>query len=210
MRNCYIIVPGIHSSTKNNFDWFVRLAEDIMRKGARNPVALEYRYSTNALTRRAAQQRRARELADIIDKWQKFNIILVGHSNGCDLIQRALKITHAKVKTVHAFAGACENELKKTGFYDAFVYNRLGKLFVYASKNDRALKYAANISRLFNFIGMGYGLLGYRGATGIPKSFQDKVVNIFDNTLDHNDYFGKFYERTLNTILLEEIKDEIK
>jgi predicted alpha/beta hydrolase family esterase len=202
MRNCYIIVPGINTSTKNNFDWFVRLTEDLMRVGSGCPVAIEYRYTTGAIFRRLSQGKRAKEIKNLIEKWsENFNVVLIGHSNGCDLIQRALKITQAKVKNVHAFAGAAEDNIQKTGFYDALNSGRLEKLFVYHSKTDKALGLAARASRIFSFLGLGYGTLGLHGAVNVPNTLKDKVFNFSFDGYGHGTYFKEEYTKTLATIL---------
>lgn len=201
MRTLYIVIPGIYTSTQKHFDWYVRLAEDIMRRGEGFPVALEYRYNTCAFFRRMQQHKRAQEIANIIESWDGFNIVLIGHSNGVDLIQRALSIAKSKVDKVFAFGAATYSDLQITGFYKAFKEGRLNNLFVYASKKDAALKYAANLSNLFSFLGLGYGLLGYYGANNIPETFKNKVENIFKNDFRHNDYFSKFYSYSLNEIL---------
>jgi predicted alpha/beta hydrolase family esterase len=206
-RFCYIIIPGILNPTDRHFAWFSIMAEDIMHKGYYKPIGIEYRYKACAVFRRARQEKRALEIANIIHRWSDYKIVLVGHSNGCDLIQRALKITSTPIETVHLIAGACESDITKTSFAKRLEDGSLKKLVCYYSRNDLVLKYAASLSRLFAFLGLGYGRLGLLGGRNVPEKIINKVVNLKFDKLGHSCYFNENnYKHILNLVLSDENK----
>ena len=108
-RRAYILVPGIRTRTDDNQAWAVTWADRIMQRYKRTmPAASEFRYFVGALSRRMSQQRYARQLAAMIENWYDagFSIVVVCHSNGADLLSRALDLTAAHIETAHLIAAA--------------------------------------------------------------------------------------------------------
>lgn len=152
--------------------------------------ATEFRYYAGALTRRFKQARHARELASVIDKWASkgFSVSLVGHSNGCDLIERALKICCARVENLHLISAASEANLAKAGYESLLESGDIYKIFIYCSRKDFVLKTFAKFSRIFNPFGLGYGILGYTGPT---SPLIDARVSVIQRNLGHSEWFEK-------------------
>jgi len=113
------------------------------------------------------QRRRARNLARLIDSYKGNEIHLVGHSNGCDLICRALKQINTPVETIHLIAPATDADFGKNGLNEALSMERLGKVYVYAGEDDWPMKLAYYTRKVLSKIGLGYGSLGYNGPQNI-------------------------------------------
>lgn len=152
---------------------------------------IEY-FSGALFSRSIGQKARAKKLIKTLMYYiiAEFDIVLVGHSNGCDVILDALKeMSWPKIKEVHLISGACEadfdkNELNLSG-------KQIGLIRVYVAGKDKALKMAATfLGRL-----LGYGSLG---KTGTINSNHDNVETIVEPEFGHSDWFaGRSFNETM-------------
>jgi hypothetical protein len=137
-------------------------------------------------------------------------VVLVGHSNGAEVICRALREVEIgtrgssslqgrhPVAEVHLIAPACEADFDRNGLNAALEYGRVGAVHVYMSGQDRALRLARWSRRLFGWLGLGYGDLGLRG----PVNAAGRVFAHREATFGHSTWFaGAEFERTMQRIL---------
>lgn len=159
--------------------------------------AEKWEYLAGPFTRRLRQQSRARKIATLMAYYQEhgIDVILVGHSNGCDLIARVLSLRGVKpwyyrnpVRSAHLFAAAAD-----WGDYRAALdAGHLQRLHLYGSDNDRALKLARLSRWSFGWLGLGYGSLGLQTA---EVEYEDRNhrhhLRLGPRVFDHaNDSFG--------------------
>ncbi len=155
-------------------------------------VAEKFEYLAGALTRRLRQSERVKALHGMMTEYQiaGYKIHLVGHSNGCDIICRVLKrIFMEKVSTIHLFAPACEADFNENGINDVLAGERLGGVFLYGSRNDRALKLGQLSRKVLKPIGLGYGSLGLTGPVNLKGGFQNRYVSCWRNLFGHSTWW---------------------
>lgn len=198
-----IVVNGILTAPGDARAWTDRAVTWLHCDAAVAVQAEKFEYYATALTRRLRQQRHARELAHLIELYKGREVHLVGHSNGCDIILRALALTRDRIASVHLIAGACEEDFEKNGL-NALLYTRqIGAVHAYTSPDDRVLAYAARPSRaLFGWMGLGYGLLGLVGPTKITPPVRHLVSRWDRPGYGHSTWFSpENFDATLNLIL---------
>lgn len=198
----FILVNGILTNPGDARAWTDR-AVTWLHNFAPEPVQAEkFEYFASALTRRFHQQRHAEELAALIRQYAGRKINLVGHSNGCDLILRALAITSTEIAAVHLVAAACDEDFDRNGLNEDLACGQVARVHVYTSPDDGVLKWAARPSRLlFGWLGLGYGLLGLVG----PKfALQTGKVTRHDRPgFGHSSWFtDENFSATFNLITL--------
>ncbi len=202
-RFVYILVPGIRTATGDNSAWCVRMADDIMRARP-EAKATEFRYYAGPLTRRIKQARHARQLASVIEQWARagFKAVVVGHSNGCDLIERAMRLVTVPVYALHLIAAASDNDFCRNGYVEKLLSESIHEVHVYYSASDAVLSRAARASRLFGFLGLGYGSLGELGPVNVPASIIGTAVRLHKRAyMGHSDWFsGAHYADTMDAI----------
>lgn len=160
----YIVVNGILVSPGDARGWTDRAVTWLHNEAEVNVQAEKFEYFASALTRRIRQQAHAEDLAALIRRYNGRELHLVGHSNGCDLILRALRLTLTPIRSIHLIAAACDEDFDRNGLNEALVSLRLRAVHLYTSPDDGVLKWLARPSRLlFGWLGLGYGLLGLVG-----------------------------------------------
>lgn len=161
-------------------------------------VGEKFEYACNALTRRIHQASRAQAIAKMIGFYSRsgFEVTLVGHSNGCDIIARVLDQVEG-VHSVHLFAAAAD----AIDFENAIREEKVQIVHLYGSPNDSALKIAGVSRTLFGWLGLGYGSLGRNGAQ-LAGRFPTQVFNHEDPTQGHSTWFtrGEQFESTMRQI----------
>ena len=209
-RTVILAINGIrtkqdYSAWTRRFDWWL----DSNMEG--DIVAERFEYSCSALFRFRKQRARADELVEIINGYkndERFDtdIVLVGHSNGNDLIQRILNIG-IHVKEVHCFSPAAfeldfERAIRKKSFK---------RMFIYGSPADKALRFARDsqfLTRLLSFIlspfgvpHLGYGYLGLNGAEFAAK-FPGIVTDCSQPDFDHSTWFEEeYFDKTMSLFM---------
>lgn len=129
-------------------------------------------YFCGPIDRAFGQKERAQKLALTIQYYKGWNITLVGHSNGTDVILKALDLLRwPRIEAVHLVSGACEADFDKNGLNDALEGNCIGKVCVYVGGKDRALALAHSWAGRI----LGYGVLGLRGPLSILPAIKDRV-----------------------------------
>lgn len=194
----YLYVNGILTNPKDTKAWTDRAV--IWTESLGKPfTARAYEYFCDAILRRLGQSKRVKDVAAIVEKYDElgFDVCLVGHSNGADIICRLLQDYDLKVKEIHLVAGACERDCNRNGINQALYDDRLDKVFLYCSKMDSALKLARNTHWLLGLVGLGYGTMGLEGPVNELKA--DTTVIWRD--LDHSECWDeKHFDETLRLI----------
>lgn len=164
--------------------------------------AEKFEYACGALTRRLRQQQRAEAIARMCAFYQDddYYITLIGHSNGCDLISRVLKlIRHTPDTNVHLFAPAADADV-----FERAADQWLQRVCLYVSANDQALKWGGYTRKLFGWAGLGYGSLGRE----VPASFEQNQRCAVTRRDDygHSTWFerGENFESTMRLLLENE------
>lgn len=198
-QTIYIFVNGILTNPEDVGAWTDYAVEWINKNTEGKADKMEYR--SGVLTRRWFQNERVQNLQKICKRYLGDKIILVGHSNGCDIIERMIrKGLTGKIQEIHLIAAASEHDFIKNGYNTALKAERVGKIFVYTSPIDEALRKARWSKKLFGWLGLGYGYLGLIGPSRVDAKVKDSVV-IYNEQMSHSQWFSKkFFEKTMQTI----------
>lgn len=165
--------------------------------------ALEY-MALPSITRWLFQGMRANKLRKKLQRYihQGWDLVLVGHSNGCAVILDALRLLDWPiVRELHFFAPACSEDCRTNGINHALRNDLLGKLHVYVGLKDWALWCADNILGRM----LGYGVMGRRG----PQFVDDTIPNVSHRVITHvrddfghSDWFSEdAFSRTMHMVL---------
>lgn len=201
----FIVGNGICGDPEDTNAWtdvfcrdFNRQYRDLPHKSDR----LEYR--TGAVTRRIEQDRHTKGLVEMVKDYARygFRIMLCGHSNFADIISRGLVLLKDEgiyVDEVHLIAPAGHEK----EFDEAIVDDRMGRLFVYYTSKDSALRWARRSKKYFSWLGLGYDYLGlYAGEVNWSRPDRVLTMDFAEEDYDHNTFFqGDNLGRTLNTII---------
>lgn len=197
-RTQYILINGILTSPEDVEAWTDRAEQWIDKNTTFKSTKMEYR--ATALTRRFYQNTRVKNLQKICKAYLGDRIILVAHSNGCDIVQRMINKGIPRVHELHLIAAASEHDFIKNGYNRALKNDHVEKIVVYMSPIDEALKKARWSKRLFGWMGLGYGYLGLVGPLNVNPEVKERVI-MHNEPMNHSQWFSKkFFERTMKTI----------
>lgn len=199
-KTVIIFVNGILSSPEDVEAWTDRAVGWVNKNTDYKSDKMEYRSGT--LTRRWYQNQRVKNLQKICKSYLGDRIILVSHSNGADIVERMIqKGLTGRIHELHLIAAASEHDFVKNGYNNALKSTRVGKIVVYMSPIDEALKKARWSTRLFGWLGLGYGYLGLVGPLNVKPEVKDMVV-VHNEPMSHSQWFSKkFFEKTMATIV---------
>lgn len=201
----YIAVNGILTLPGSSRAWTDRATTWFHSESRALIQAEKFEYFATPLTRRLRQHAHARDLADLIRSYAGRRIHLIGHSNGCDLILRALALDSTPLASIHLIAAACDEDFNRNGLNNALLFDQLGAVHVYTSPDDAALKWAARPSRaLLGWLGLGYGILGLVGPQRVLEyADQRHLVHRYDRPgFGHSTWFADpHFDATLNLVL---------
>lgn len=195
----YILLPGIRTNPKDWSNWSVRMASDINLKT--DSKAEEFRYLALALTPKSRQDERARYVAGLAHRAFEagYTPVLVGHSNGCEVIRQALPHLGCVVGEVHLIAGATDADWKRGGWSTAIQEGKVGKVYVYTGSRDMVLRYVAAAGAF-----LGYGRLGFTGPQNVSPGLASRVVTTISDH-DHCSWFhAENYPKTFALVVREE------
>lgn len=182
----FIFVNGIRTAPDDASAWTDRATAWFLN---RDIPATDYEYESGTLTRRVRQQYRAAQLALKIGQLNHHRMVLVGHSNGTDLILRALALnTRPFIDHVFLIGAACDERFDKNGLNAALRTRRVGKIWCFCSPSDGALK-LATCTGFLRPIGLGYGWLGLTGPQNVDPMLAKRVRTEWFPSYGHNDYF---------------------
>lgn len=186
-KRVYIFVNGIMCRPGDAHGWNGRAVTWIHLNTGDRAEKLEY--FCDPIGRAFFQKQRAEKLAELLTKYAGWEIILVGHSNGTDLILKALALLNwPPIKVVHLVSAACEADFTKNGLSQALMLKDIGSVHVWMSGRDSALHLAkCELGRW-----LGYGTLGIDGPKNVRESVKDLVMPHRWPALDHSDCFKPY------------------
>jgi pimeloyl-ACP methyl ester carboxylesterase len=159
--------------------------------------AEKFEYTSDALFRWVRQPKRIRDYTEFVNQFgQDWTVNLVGHSNGCDIICRALPSLRP-IESLHLLSGACEADCWANGINSAMMAGKLTRVTCYVAGKDCAMK-AAWLSRALRCIGLGYGTLGL---TGPLRPNSARIVTVREQLFGHSEWFdGENFEKTMRRL----------
>lgn len=184
----YLFIRGIRGKPNEVGD-FAGNAETYVDNNFPNYKANTIPYSAGALTRRITQESNVSKVRTILFGVSDCGVYLCGHSNGCDLIERYIRTSTKRIEALHLIAGASEEDFRKNGFNNALSSNKVGKIYVYWSRNDKALQFASKTRPFLSWMGLGYGSLGLVGPRYVSPAVKERVISE-EWDCDHNEYFN--------------------
>jgi hypothetical protein len=171
-RTIYLFVNGIATWPGNFTNWNKRAVTFTHTHTEVKAEAFEY--FCTAITRPFRADERAKHFARALREYSRlgWNIVVVGHSNGCDVILTGLKRAGwPRVDAVHLVCGACESDFEVNGLNRALREKKIGEVFVYCAHEDWALPLAHTLPGKI----LGYGTLGLDGAIHIAEDVKLQV-----------------------------------
>ena len=159
----FIFINGILSWPGDHNGWTDRAVTWTQTRTEHK--AEKWEYAAGALTRRLFQEERAESVAILMRYYETsgFEISLVGHSNGCDIIARILDLRGKRswyyagpVRTLHLLSAAADGK----DFAASYARGDFRRLVLYVAGADQALRLGAVTRTLFGWAGLGYGSLG--------------------------------------------------
>lgn len=161
--------------------------------------AEKFEYAAGPLTRLIRQQARAEKFARMLSYYpaSEWDVHLVGHSNGCDIILRALQVVPAyrRIGGVHLISAAAEADFDRNGLNERLWDGGLGRVQVYCAGKDWALWLAAI------FTGFRFGTLGKTGPANPAYLRAGCVQTIVEPGFGHSTWFEKGqFDRTMELV----------
>ena len=206
-RTCYIAINGIRSWPGDSEGWTDRFVTWINTRLPDGVVAEKFEYYCSAVFRRWHQRRRADEIAKKVGYYRRagYRVVLVGHSNGCDLIAHVLDACGSEIDAAHLISPAADEE----DFASAIRDGLIRRIHIYGSATDGALRFAKLTRPLISWMGFGYGSLGLRGAQ-FEALFPDVVHAHDDSTCGHSTWFqkGARFEALMQAIKACDLADQ--
>ena len=182
-KTIYLFVNGVATWPGNYTNWNKRAVTFTNLLTPHKAEAFEY--FCTLLTRPFREDQRAKHFARSLKQYaaEKWRIICVGHSNGCDVILDGLRRAGwPKVAAVHLVCGACTADFNVNGLNIALVRERIGQVFVYCALDDFALKLAHTWPGEL----LGYGTLGLHGALHVLDSVKNRVGQLWWRGYGHS------------------------
>lgn len=206
-KTAFIFINGIFTHPRRKDAWNDRAVEYVKRFHP-DCHAVSYEYLSGAIMRhgwipfRDAQLERANAVVKKVNqlKHQGYRVVMVGHSNGCQLISYLIAQMGERVANVHFFAPASFAVDIATALDEQTVEG----VFIYGSTRDIPLRFFAPISRILTLGLSGYGSLGTKGLE-MEEKYPGQVFDFSNNKFGHSDWFTKEnFDNTMALIMVNE------
>jgi hypothetical protein len=192
MKTVYIFVSGILTVPGRVENWTGKAATWVNLYTAAKGENIDYLTGV----RRQGELEHVERLTVVMDQYyaNSWDIVLTGHSNGCDVILDSLvEQNWPPVKALHLISGACEADFERNGLNDA----PIPWISVWVAGQDRALALADTRAGRW----LGYGTLGLEG----PRNAAVPVTHVNEPDYDHGDWFlPENFTRTMEIITAQE------
>jgi len=206
-RTCYIAINGIRTNPGDADGWTDRFVTWVNTRLPDGVVGEKFEYYTSALLRGLRQRQRADEISKKVGYYRRadYRVVLVGHSNGCDLIARVLEVCGAEIDAAHLISPAADEE----SFAEAIREGLIGRIHIYGSRNDGALRFAKLTRPLIGWLGLGYGSMGLRGRE-FAAMFPGVVRDHSDDAQGHSTWMqrGANFEGLMQMIAAWDAADQ--
>lgn len=209
-KNLYIFVNGILSDPGLATAWTDRACTWI-QENCDNSWAEKFEYLSGIFLRRLTQARHACDLMQLLNSYlednKRWNIHLVGHSNGCDLIIRSLNSYNGcygcqpTIQSLHLVAAACEADFERNLLNNSLAFGCLHSLHTYEGGKDKALAWA-KLTRWLTLGLAGYGDLGLAGPSQVRDNVRGLIHRHREPTFGHSTWFdAEHFESTMRLIV---------
>jgi len=205
-KRVYVFVNGVMTWPGRAGNWNSRAAVHCICYHDTFAITLEY-LTLPSITRFLFQRQRAFKLAKKIQQFihkRGWDLYLVGHSNGCDVILDCLRMLDwPRVEELHLISGACEASFALNGLNGALRNNMVGKVHYYIAAKDWPL-WVADTWAGWSF---GYGThpLGRSGPLNLDEdipSVDKRVVCHVRDDFRHSSWFAEGnFVRTMDLVL---------
>ena len=200
----FIFVNGVLTWPGKADNWNGKAVTHVMSTTPHKAEKMEY-LSGLFFSRSLFQRSRARHLRKVLSFWHGPNreLILVGHSNGCDVILDALDMSGwPKIHHIHFISAACSADFKENGLNAALKRGSVGGVTNWIAGKDWALKFTKTFTARFLF---GYGTLGRTGPENVDVRVADRVLAVTEPDFGHSTWFSeKHFRATMDRILATE------
>jgi pimeloyl-ACP methyl ester carboxylesterase len=158
-KTVYIYINGILNFPGKATNWTGRAVTHTILTAGQPAEKVEY-LSFATFHRMIGQRNRAKKLARTLSFYRGWNIHLIAHSNGGDVVFDALKyLGWPRIESITLFSPACGNDFRKLGVRAAQDAGQIGRVRIYIGGKDGPIRLASTfLGRLF-----GYGKLGKDG-----------------------------------------------
>jgi hypothetical protein len=199
MKTVYFFVHGIMNLPSSGTGWVDGAIRAVAGFGFAGDA---YRYLATPALRWVMQAWRVRQCRIKLQKWidDDFQPVLVGHSNGCDILLKAIKgVRGLRGAKLHLISGAAEADFKVNGLNEAMKAGRIDTVTVWVAGKDSALEVWAPISRaLVGWLGLGYKNIGATGPSNVSALVGTRVFQINEPEFGHSTWFEeKHFEETI-------------
>ncbi len=189
IKRIYIYVPGILNLPGSTEGWTDRA---VTWTHTRTPYRAEkFEYWNGPLGAMATANKRAAALIRMLKHYdpERWQIVLVGHSHGCEVIVRALRGFETPIHAVFLMAPSCSEELSETGLLERLGSNNIYKLVIGIGGRDRLLRAAKKFSPLLKLFGIRYGHIGGDNPETVMNQLNHKRGRVaYMPTFNHNDW----------------------
>ncbi len=200
-----ICINGINENPGANDAWTDEATAELNLRTGSATKAEKFEYLARTLTRWIRQRKRAESLARRCKQFSDngWHIVLVGHSNGCDLIARVLAL-EVPALSVHLFAPAAD----EATFAKAIAAKAVRRIHIYGSPDDGVLKTAWWTRWMGRLVGLGYGSMGLRGAE-FARAYPAQVRDHSIRGYGHSTWFdpGWHFRQTMDLLLKNHHED---
>lgn len=180
-RTSIILVNGILTDPRRDNAW-TDFSVDWLNNNVRDPVVTTgYEYNADVVFGPWKNMSRSERIVERIKEYTRHGdrVILIGHSNGCDIIARVLH--QVEVDEVHLISPATDEKTLELGI----VLGNVDRVHIYGSTRDRALGWGARLSRILTLGLGGYGSLGLRGPA-LEAMLSGVVFDHSNNSFGHS------------------------
>lgn len=197
MRTLLVYVNGILNFPGSSKNWTGRAAT--FTQVTTDHWAEKCEYWCGPISRALGQRDRADKLRRTLSFYNGWDIHLVGHSNGADVILTALRDWPSPpIAKMHLVCGATESDFNKNGLNQWIGTGRVKEVVVYVAGQDKALKLAHSWPAKL----LGYGVLGLHGPVNVLSSISTRVTTVTWPSYGHSDcWHDANFERTMDYFL---------
>lgn len=184
----YIYVNGILNNPGSADNWTDRAVTWTHTEAGY--YAEKFEYFTDIFFTRFRQGYRARKLARMISFYRGWDIVLVGHSNGCDVILKALDVIDGAVPVsqLHLIAGACEEDIAKNGLRFRLERRDVRHVYLYLGGRDEVMKLNYRIEKYLPF-NLGYGTMGHLSPEKAREMYGDEST-LYQHKFGHSTWWN--------------------
>lgn len=197
-QRIYIFANGILNFPRSSHGWTDRAVIWCEQRGL---LAGKFEYFCPALTRRIWQGWNTEKLVDKLAEHRDRPITLVAHSNGCELVCRAMRRAIVEGVRIHFLSPATDASFDRNGLNQAMSDGRVESAAIHWGGRDRAMWFAWLSLKAFGWLGLGYGTLGLTGPKNVSPEHSQRVLSHCEPSFGHSSWFAAlWFEQTMRAV----------